>query len=721
MSAPLFSSNGLPESLLELTQLAKPSSYADIAALGLVALGSAGYLLRGIAWDKPDPYNHLFYERPQEKDSASRNAQKETRNIAQKLEESEKSLVIFWGSQSGTAEAIANRLARECHLRFGLNCMAADLSDYDAETIALIPQTKFAIFIMSTFGEGDPSDNSAGLWEWVLKSTDIKLENLRYMAFGLGNSNYKYYNRVIDVVTEALDKFGAQKLMPVGRADDATGATEEDFMGWRDDLFTVFRRDLHFEEHEIAYEPTLSVEEDESLDIIDLHHGEPMHPRENAKSAASCSPIKALNIQSSRELFNSSSRNCIHMELDINDHSELHYKTGDHLAVWPTNPDNEVERLLRVLGLSERRDVPVSVKSLDETVKVKVPTPTTLSALFRYYLEICAPISRDTMASLAQFAPNPAIKTYLSTLATSKDAYADFLTRNYLTLGRLLEAALASDSSTPSTWPTLPLSWLLETLPHTQPRYYSISSSSAISPRTPAITALVSSTPLPSDPSQSINGVTSNYLLALSQSHSSSSSITQPTSSIYTLTNPALALSGDSPSGHKLHAHIRKSKFKLPLSSLTPLIMVAAGTGLAPFRAFISERARLASVGKEIGPMVLFFGCRDPAEDYIYQDELEGYVRQLEGKLRVVTAFSRVGGEKVYVQDRVQQHEEEVVRLLTEEAGNFYVCGRASMAREVGKVVQGAVGRRKGWGEAEVKQWSEGVKRRGKWGEDVWG
>jgi NADPH-ferrihemoprotein reductase len=83
-----FSSNGLPESLLEFTQLVKPTSYSDVAALGLLALGSTGYLLRGIAWDKPDPYNHLWYERPQEKDGAGPNVQKETRNIAQKLEES---------------------------------------------------------------------------------------------------------------------------------------------------------------------------------------------------------------------------------------------------------------------------------------------------------------------------------------------------------------------------------------------------------------------------------------------------------------------------------------------------------------------------------------------------------------------------------------------------------------------------------------------------------
>ena len=108
-----------------------------------------------------------------------------------------------------------------------MKALSIDLSDYDSETIALIPESKLSIFILSTFGEGDPSDNTTSFWEWLQKSSsDLRLPNLRYMAFGLGNSNYKYYNRVIDVVVEALDNAGAQRLMPVGKADDAQGATD---------------------------------------------------------------------------------------------------------------------------------------------------------------------------------------------------------------------------------------------------------------------------------------------------------------------------------------------------------------------------------------------------------------------------------------------------------------------------------------------------------------
>ncbi|KAF4539528.1 NADPh-cytochrome p450 reductase [Lasiodiplodia theobromae] len=717
------------ETLKELSKAATPQSYADVAALGVIALGSAGYILRNYTWDKPDPYDYIWYERPQLKNGGALNAKKETRNIAQKLEETNKDLVIFWGSQSGTAEGFANRLARECHLRFGLETMAADLSDFDAETIALIPESKLAIFICSTFGEGDPSDNTAGLWDWLLKSKDISLKNLRYFAFGLGNSNYKYYNRVIDVVVEQLDKFGARPMLPVGRADDAEGGTEEDFMAWKDELFAVFKNELKLEEREIKYEPTLATVEDDSLEPIDLYHGEPLHPRDNPKAAAACSPIKPLSIQNPRELFHTKDRNCVHMELDLTDHAEVKYKTGDHLAVWPTNPDAEVDRLLAALGLTSRAEIPISIKSLDPTLKVKVPTPTTTAALFRYYLEICAPVSRDTILSLSPFAPTPEAKSFLLSLGKDKNAYAQYLARTHLNLGRLL--ALASPGQT---WTSLPLSYVIETLPRLQPRYYSISSSSVISPRHPSITALVSTTPLAaadddnSTPSV-IPGLTSNYLLAHAHHHPSNptrdSSHPNMNGLMYALTGPNGALVSDdknNAAAPKLYAHIRKSKFKLPGAGSTPLIMVAAGTGLAPFRGFVAERARLHSMGKEVGRMVLFFGCRRADEDYIYREELEGWEQALGGKLEIVTAFSRENGQpRRYVQDRVDEKMEDVLGLL-EAGANFYVCGRASMAREVGRRVgEGMKRKEEGWSEERVKEWSEALKRRGKWLEDVWG
>ncbi|KAJ5324424.1 hypothetical protein N7476_003024 [Penicillium atrosanguineum] len=708
---PPISQWNVPSELLPgLSKYATPTGIADYAALMTIAGISAGYLSRGILWDQPDPYHHLAFERPQLKygGQAGANVNKETRNIAQKLEETGKNIVVFWGSQSGTAEGFAYRLAREMSIRWEQESMTADLSDYDPITITEIPSTKLAIFIISTYGEGDPSDNTADFWSWINKASDVSLSNLRYAAFGLGNTNYKFYNRVIDVVVEGMDKFGAKALMPVGKANDAEGTTEEDFMAWKDSLFEVFKGQLGFHEVEAKHVPSLVIQEDESLEPIDLHHGEPNSHIDAPKSAAQSSAVRTLKISNARELFTASGRNCLHMDLDLSNQPEMTYKTGDHLAIWPGNPDAEVERLLEVLNISSRRDIPLHVKPVDSSTKNMIPSPTSAIALFRYYLEICAPVNRDNIRDLAQFAPSPEATAFLLQLGQDRQAYAEFINRTHVNLGRLLQLA-CSDKP----WSDLPLSYFVETLPHIRPRFYSISSSSVVSPRKPSITAIVSTTPLPDNPNELVHGVTSNYLLAISQ-HSQSK--IHPHRITYHLNGPSDALQDG-----KVFAHIRRSKFKLPITGKTPLIMVGAGTGLAPFRAFLSERCQVQKIGKEIGQMILFFGCRSPDEDFIYRDELEEMQKALGDKLRLVTAFSRQEGTpRRYVQDRVSELGEDVVKLI-DEGASFYVCGRAGMAREVEKVVGVMMQKAKGWTEDEVNSWSKAVKKKNKWQEDVWG
>lgn len=109
--------------------------------------------------------------------------------------------MIFWGSQSGVTERFAKRLSREWHSRFALKTMLAEMDEYDPEHLAALPKGKFAVFMTSTYGEGDPPDNVVDFWNGLakMKKNGVKLDGLRYLAMGLGNKNYKHYNQTIKV------------------------------------------------------------------------------------------------------------------------------------------------------------------------------------------------------------------------------------------------------------------------------------------------------------------------------------------------------------------------------------------------------------------------------------------------------------------------------------------------------------------------------------------
>ncbi|KAK4621748.1 NADPH--cytochrome P450 reductase [Fulvia fulva] len=130
-----------------------------------------------------------------------------------------------------------------------------------------------------------------------------------------------------------------------------------------------------------------------------------------------------------------------------------------------------------------------------------------------------------------------------------------------------------------------------------QPRYYSISSSSIVHAHQIAITAVVSDKRMAGE--AVIPGLCTNHLLGLQKS-----------------------FLGQEGTETRVNAHVRKSTFKTPANMAAPIVMVAAGMGVAPFRAFLQERARMQRMGREIGRTVLFFGCRNERQDFLYCEEL---------------------------------------------------------------------------------------------------
>lgn len=118
--------------------------------------------------------------------------------------------------------------------------------------------------------------------------------------------------------------------------------------------------------------------------------------------------------------------------------------------------------------------------------------------------------------------------------------------------------------------------------------------------------------------------------------------------------------------------------FRLPADTATPIVMIGAGTGVAPYRAFMQQRDALGVTGKSW----LFFGERNFRTDFLYQTEWQAWLR--DGLLtRAEVAFSRDQQQKLYVQHRLLEHGRELYRWIADGA-HLYVCGDAqSMAADV--------------------------------------
>lgn len=586
----------------------------DMAVLAVLLVGTVVYFTKGTLWAVPkEPTGGL----------AGNGLAKpgKTRNIVQKMDETGKNCVIFYGSQTGTAEDYASRLAKEGSQRFGLKTMVADLEDYDYDQLDTIGDDKIAFFVLATYGEGEPTDNAADFYQFIMGddvafesgavADDKPLSSMKYVAFGLGNNTYEHYNAMVRQVDSALQKLGGVRVGTAGEGDDGAGTMEEDFLAWKEPMWAAVTEAMTLEEREAVYEPVFSVSEDDSASAEHEHVylGEPTKSHLDGEPKGPYSPHNPFiaPIAESRELFNVKDRNCLHMEVDIAG-SGLTYQTGDHIAVWPTNAGVEVDRFLQTFGLEEKRNAVINIKSLDVTAKVPIPAPTTYDTAVRYYLEVCAPVSRQFVATLAAFSPDEETKAEIVRLGSDKDYFHEKIS------GRCFNIAQALQSITTKPFTAVPFSLIIEGIHRLQPRYYSISSSSMVQKDKISITAVVESTRMPGG-DHIVKGVTTNYLLALKQKQNGDPS-PDPHGLTYSITGPR-----NKYDGIHVPVHVRHSNFKLPSDPSKPIIMVGPGTGVAPFRGFIQERAALAAKGEKVGMTLLFFGCRKPNEDFLYSDE----------------------------------------------------------------------------------------------------
>jgi len=144
--------------------------------------------------------------------------------------------------------------------------------------------------------------------------------------------------------------------------------------------------------------------------------------------------------------------------------------------------------------------------------------------------------------------------------------------------------------------------------------------------------------------------------------------------------------------GAEIDIFIQRTKhFRPPQNPDARTIMIGPGTGIAPFRGFLHDRAARGHTGANW----LFFGERHEATEYYYRDELDAFAQS--GVLtRIDTAFSRDGASKLYVQDRIQEHATDLWKWIADGA-YVYICGDAArMARDVDETLRGVIAQQSG-------------------------
>ncbi|KAK2711550.1 hypothetical protein QYM36_012643, partial [Artemia franciscana] len=506
-------------------------------------------------------------------------------------------------------------------------------------------------------------------------------------VFGLGNKTYEHYNAMGKFVDKRVEELGGRRVVELGLGDDDANI-EEDFVTWKEkfwpavmDFFNLeFKlQDISMRQYKLVSPPMdLPQEKIFKGEIARLRSFTNQRPPFDAKN-----PYLAT-VKAWKELFKGGDRSCMHIEMDTSG-SKLRYDSGDHVAIYPVNDSELVQKFGDLLNID--LDTLFSLQNIDEdsTKKSPFPVPCTYRTALSHYVDITACPRTHVIKEIADYATNQEDKEKLLLLASNnpegKAYYQKFVLDDCRSLLHILE-------DFPSCKP--PLDMVCELLPRLQARFYSISSSPKVHPTAVHVTAVVVRY---TTPTGRINkGVATTWL-----------SSKKPEDGVV----------------HTVPCYIRKSQFRLPPRVQTPIIMIGPGTGIAPFRGFLQERAFLKSEGRPVGENVLYFGCRKKDHDFLYEEELNSYVQ--DGVLKLRVAFSREQAQKVYVQHLLKEDAKDVWRIIGQENGHLYLCGDAkNMAREVLETLILIIQTEGNMSEADARSFIKKMEGQRRYATDVW-
>ena len=374
------------------------------------------------------------------------------------------------------------------------------------------------------------------------------------------------------------------------------------------------------------------------------------------------------------------------MEIDISKAGDdLRYQTADNLGVLPVNDDDVVEAVAGALGYD-----------LDAVFRLKpspghehkhaalFPTPCTIRECLARYCDLTQAPRRSDLKLLASYAKDPMDRTALLRMSSKegKAEYREKIVNAHIGIADIIARLCRSIE--------MPLEHFIAACPRLLPRYYTISSSSSMHPDTIHITVSVVKTEM-EDGSLHL-GVCSHHLAGIVENQT-------------------------------IRVFCRDSSFRLPTDPSRPVIMIGPGTGIAPMRALLQERShqrKKRRFGKSnVGKNVLYFGCKTPHQDYLYEEELKEF--EQEGTLsNLRVAFSRTTEKKVYVQHLLADDANETWDLVEKEKASVFVCGGTKMGADVSETLRSIVSESGGMNTDDAKAYLDKMAAEGRFVQELW-
>jgi len=548
-----------------------------------------------------------------------------------------RNLHILYGSQTGTAQDLAEKIGREA-LRYLFDVKVVEMDDFP---IASLPDQHFIVFVCSTTGQGEEPDNMKNFWKFILRK-DLPLESLsklRFAVLGLGDSSYPKFNFAAKKLHKRLLQLGADGVMNPGLADDQHDLGPDAVVNpWLESFWQKTLLMFPIPAGLVPLNKNLLPPSKYSVDVIS---------EEDEASRDSSDPFNDQLIYSMKKPYfstvkeNKKVTTTNHFQdvrlisFNLND-SGITYCPGDVAMIQPHNCESNMDRFFQVFKHLHRRQR-LMIKANNNETKLPLswilPNPCTLEDCVRYYWDLqCVP-RRYFFELLAKFSEDELEKEKLEELSSS-EGQQDLFTYCNRPRRSLVEVLYDFSQSAAR----VPINYLFDLIPVIKPRAFSIASSAKVNAE--ELQVLVAVVEYKTKLSEPRRGLCSTWLSQLT-------------------------------AGRQVPLWIRKGTLRFPTDPQTPVIMVGPGTGCSPFRSYIDDE-RKTDPGRTL---CLFFGCRSKSADFFFAEDW--LPLQQQGRLNLFCAFSRDQPEKIYVQHLIEEQVELLSELMVERGAWVFVAGNA--------------------------------------------